>query len=469
MNKKLLVIIILIVFAIFYFFTGGKFKTSNIPGLDILDSASKNCTEKGGTIHVKQRGDGKEYKVCLFEDNRQCEAASLLAENCPVGGLKITGYITEAAVYCAILGGKYEITGMNDINEDGNCSFFNSKVCNVWDLYNGKCEKGEINAITYENEEFNFLLKLPNSWKDKYQIKREERGDGIRYISFDYGEPNLFKISIVPYSIWEKQDKKEGEYLGRNNADVFTFLYSSDPIRSDKQWGEEYLRMISSAESIKNTFKITKPYIFLERKTESGKNYDVEIMYPSVGAISNGQVNIEISDFVNGIANSFKEMVGKPDAWDGDNSLKIFYEPYEINNDFVSIRFEISEYIGGAHPNSYSKSFNYDLKNNKIIGLSDIFDSNKDYLNVISNKTIQYLLKVNNENGLTDEESIKQGAGPKIDNFKTFTFNKNTIVFYFDPNAVAVYVAGRQDVIFPLSSIKDILRSDAVVNYKLND
>ncbi len=34
---------------------------------------------------------------------------------------------------------------------------------------------------------------------------------------------------------------------------------------------------------------------------------------------------------------------------------------------------------------------------------------------------------------------------------------------------VAVYVAGRQDVIFPFSSIKDILRSDAVSNYELSD
>jgi hypothetical protein len=133
----------------------------------------------------------------------------------------------------------------------------------------------------------------------------------------------------------------------------------------------------------------------------------------------------------------------------------------------VSIRFEISEYTGGAHPDTYSKSFNYDLKNDKIINLSDIFDANKDYLNVISSKTVQYLLKVNDGNGLTDEESIKSGAGPQEDNFKTFTFNKNTIVFYFDANAVAVYVAGRQDVIFPLSSLKSILKDDAISNYGL--
>jgi putative hemolysin len=461
--------LIILVIIFFCFYGSDKFKTFSVPGLSILDSASKNCTDNGGTIQIKQRGDGKEYKVCFFEDNRQCEADSLLNGDCPVGGLKVTGYITGAATYCAILGGKYEITGMDNNAENGNCSFFNGNVCNVWDLYNGKCEKGASNAITYENEEFNFSLKIPGDWKDKYQVKREDGENGIRYIFFDYSDANLFKIAVVPYSFWEKQETKEGEYIGRNNADVFAFVYSSDPLRSDKQWGEEYLKMVSRAGDIKNTFKITKPYIFLEKQTENGKNYTIETMYPYVGAIENGQVNIEISNFVDNIVTFFKEMVGKADAWDGDNSLKIFYEPYEINSEFVSIRFEVSEYTGGAHPNTYSKSFNYDFKNNKIINLSDIFDVNKDYLNNLSNKTIQYLLKTNNESGLSDEETIRAGAGPKEENFKTFTFSKNTIVFYFNPNQVAVYVAGRQDVIFPLSPLKDILRSDAVSNYQLND
>jgi putative hemolysin len=471
MNKKPLIVIILIISAValFYFLSGGKFETSDIPGLSILDSASNNCTDKGGAIQEKQRGDGSKYKICLFEDNRQCEADSLLNGDCPIGGLKVTGYITEAAVYCAILGGNYEVTGMNNNAENGNCSFFNGNICNVWDLYNGKCQKGAIDAINYENQEFNFSLKLPSSWKDQYQVETKTGENEIRYISFDYEDANLFKISVVPYSFWANKTKKEGEYLGRNNTDVFAFIYSSDPLRSDKQWGEEYLEMISRAEDIKGTFKITKPYIFLEKETESGKNYTIETMYPFVGAVENGQVNIEISNFIENIKNSFKEAASGADAWQGENTLEIYYDPYEINSNFVSIRFEISEYTGGAHSMTYSKSFNYDLKKNKAIELSDIFDSNKDYLNNISAKSIQYLLKLNNENNFSDEESIKEGAGPKQENFEIFTFNKNTVVFYFNPYQVAPYVAGRQDVIFPFSSIKDILRSDALLNYGLND
>ena len=470
MNKiKLLILIIIAIIVLiggFYFFTG-KDKFSEIPGINFLNPAAKNCSDSGGILETKKRGDGAEYNLCIFEDNRQCETLSLLNNECPKGGFKITGYITEAATYCAVLGGKYEITGNTDEVEDGSCSFFSGKVCNVWDLYNGKCEKGVVNPIIYTNDEFSFSLNLPRNWENKYEVKKEEGKNNIKYIAFNYGEANLFKISVVPFSFWEKEKSHEGEYLNRDNVSVFVFVYSKDPLRSDKQWGEEYLSMISRVKDIKETFKIVKPYVFLEEKKEKGGNYAIEIMYPYVGAVENGQVNIEISNFVEEIVSKFKETAGKSDAWQGENSLKIFYEPFEVNSDFVSIRFETSEYTGGANPSSVSYSFNYDLKRNKRILLSDLFDSSKNYINAISERSIQYLLKINKEESFSDEEWIRGGAGPKEENFNVFTFNKETIVFNFNEYQVAPYAAGRQEVVFPLSALKDVLKADAVSDYGL--
>lgn len=468
MNKKLLIIclIVIIAAAVALFLFGGKVEVPKIAGIN-YSPASKNCIDNGGTLQTKKRDDGKEYDICFFEDNRQCETTSLLNSECPVGGLKVTGYITDAAVYCAITGGNYEITGNTNEVEDGTCSFFSGKVCNVWGLYNGKCEKGVVNPIVYTNDEFNFSLKLPRNWENKYDVKEESGENGIKYVAFNYGEANLFKIAVVPFSLWEKEKIHEGGYLDRDSADIFAFVYSKDPLRSDKQWGEEYLTMISRADDIKATFKITKPYVFLEKNNESGKNYTIEIMYPYVGAVQAGQVNIEISNFVDSIVSKFKEAVSKPDAWQGDNSLKIFYDPFEINSDFVSIRFEATEDTGGGNPQNTSYGFNYDLKKNKIILLSDLFDSSKNYIDAISGRAIQYLLKVNKDSQFSDENWIKEGAGAKEENFTVFTFNKETVVFHFNEEKVAPYVAGRQEVIFPFSLLKDVLRSDAVSGYDL--
>ncbi|MDQ7840937.1 MAG: DUF333 domain-containing protein [bacterium] len=63
----------------------------------IANPASDNCAKQGGTPAIKKRGDGGEYGVWMFADNRQCEEWAMLRGECPVGGIKITGYLTPAA------------------------------------------------------------------------------------------------------------------------------------------------------------------------------------------------------------------------------------------------------------------------------------------------------------------------------------------------------------------------------------
>ena len=107
----------------------------------IANPASVNCQEKGGQLKIETSGDGGQFGVCYFEDNRQCEEWALFRDECPVGGLKVTGYITEAARYCAITGGEYKITDEVADPEQGKCKFKNGAECDVWDFYNGKCDK----------------------------------------------------------------------------------------------------------------------------------------------------------------------------------------------------------------------------------------------------------------------------------------------------------------------------------------
>ena len=105
----------------------------------IANPASVNCTDKGGQLEIKKAGDNGEYGVCIFEDNRQCEEWALLRGVCPEGGLKITGYATDAEVYCAITGGTYNVPNEKAEKEQGTCEFKSGKKCDVWEYFNGKC------------------------------------------------------------------------------------------------------------------------------------------------------------------------------------------------------------------------------------------------------------------------------------------------------------------------------------------
>jgi len=76
----------------------------------LANPASENCVANGGRVVIETAGDGGQYGVCLFEDNRQCDEWALLRGACPAGGIKVTGYVTPQARYCAIRGGDYTVT-----------------------------------------------------------------------------------------------------------------------------------------------------------------------------------------------------------------------------------------------------------------------------------------------------------------------------------------------------------------------
>jgi putative hemolysin len=106
----------------------------------LANPASANCTQQGGTLSIQKNGSGGEYGVCVFEDNRQCEEWALLRGDCPVGGVKVTGYVTPAAQYCAITGGTYTVTGnSNTPQEIGTCQLPNAKACDATAYWNGGC------------------------------------------------------------------------------------------------------------------------------------------------------------------------------------------------------------------------------------------------------------------------------------------------------------------------------------------
>ena len=115
----------------------------------IANPASENCIAQGGTLAIEERGDGGQFGVCYFEDNRQCEEWALMRGDCPVGGLKVTGYITPAARYCVIAGGTYTITGNSGTDdEQGTCIFIDGSQCDAWDYYNGKCSGADSTSPT---------------------------------------------------------------------------------------------------------------------------------------------------------------------------------------------------------------------------------------------------------------------------------------------------------------------------------
>jgi len=122
-------------------------ETADQPGgetTQIANPASENCVAVGGNLVMADVTiDGEkfgEYGICEFEDNMQCEEWALFNGDCPQGGVKVTGYVSEAGKYCAITGGTYAATSMEgETFEQGTCTGPDGKECEVWDYYRGAC------------------------------------------------------------------------------------------------------------------------------------------------------------------------------------------------------------------------------------------------------------------------------------------------------------------------------------------
>ena len=101
----------------------------------MVNPASQNCLDKGGQLEIKKNKNG-EYGICIFEDNYQCEEWALFRGDCPIGGVKITGYNSDQEIYCAISG---------NIVEDNKCILKNNSSCSLYDFYNQNCPQNTKN------------------------------------------------------------------------------------------------------------------------------------------------------------------------------------------------------------------------------------------------------------------------------------------------------------------------------------
>ena len=102
--------------------------------------ASRHCLDLGGSLAFENDSSGGRFGICRFDDNRQCEEWALLRGACPAGGIRITGYATPAARYCALRGGRYQVlSDSGGAAEQGSCSFADGKSCAADAFFAGLC------------------------------------------------------------------------------------------------------------------------------------------------------------------------------------------------------------------------------------------------------------------------------------------------------------------------------------------
>ena len=143
----------------------------------------------------------------------------------------------------------------------------------------------------------------------------------------------------------------------------------------------------------------------------------------------------------------------------GPLTLQIDYDTSNFSDQIVNLKFTVYAFEGGAHGNTTTTTYTFDLGQQRVLSLSDLFVPGADPLSEIGPLVEADLdaRLTTDLNHLSDVDWIHQGTGENPDNYRSWTIMPDGLTFYFDPVQVAAYVAGTQTVTIPLAQLSNIL------------
>jgi hypothetical protein len=209
-----------------------------------------------------------------------------------------------------------------------------------------------------------------------------------------------------------------------------------------------------------------------EKKEENKKaHYEYEASYPQLDGVKDAKTdgfNKAVLNMINAHVSRFKK--DAPESFDASNpdgqpsGLWIDYDVTMANDDLISVVFNESEYeSGAAHPNSFSTTLNYDLKNGKEIKLRDLFNPSANYLQTISTQCMRILTAKLKKLEAFSEENVKEGTAPKAENFQSWNITRKGLLFNFDPYEVAAYALGPQEALISYENLQAVLKKDSPI------
>jgi Protein of unknown function (DUF3298)/Deacetylase PdaC len=209
----------------------------------------------------------------------------------------------------------------------------------------------------------------------------------------------------------------------------------------------------------------------IREKNREGK-YEVTVEYPQIEGDSRFDgFNQQARSMITKDVAAFKAAEGNPSEEETDladeaqtSTLDIGYNIRYATDDLISVEFSEGQYSrGAAHGSSITVVLNYDVKNRKKVALADLFQPKSNFLNVISSYCVNDLKTQTKTNDMLMEDQIKEGAGPRTDNYSAWTITRKGLWITFDPYQVAAYAAGPQHVLVPYSALKSIVRPDGAI------
>ncbi len=172
----------------------------------------------------------------------------------------------------------------------------------------------------------------------------------------------------------------------------------------------------------------------------------------------NPDLQAMVDTFLQDYYQTFIMILAEPIPVSAPYTLTITHEEFYFSDDIQGLVFSIYEYTGGAHPNTYYKTFTFDVTQNVEVTFMDVFAPDADVFATIKPLVQAQIQETLGE--MLDEQWLEDGTGENPANYQHFALTMSELILYFPPYQVAPYAAGSFVVRLPLSDLEAILADD---------
>jgi len=198
----------------------------------------------------------------------------------------------------------------------------------------------------------------------------------------------------------------------------------------------EYLKETMSLISIVNS----EDYV-LQRVNEKYKNSNIEVYYP---VTKYDLLNKEVKKIIDSRIDKFKQDVKDEIEY----SLFINFDMYRYKN-YYGFLFHVLVDFAGAHPNTNLFTVNYNSKDNKVINIDTLINSNNNIINLMSKYSYNILLQDEKIKEIKMPHMLKDGTVASKTNYDNFVFGREGLIVFFEKYQVAPYAYGEFSVNIP--------------------
>lgn len=199
---------------------------------------------------------------------------------------------------------------------------------------------------------------------------------------------------------------------------------------------------------------------------ENGNNITFDLKYPEVQFENEhvkNKINIalkeQIYEFKKYIEDIYNETMSTTPKEIVENSASFDFKgmstfEYEVVDNILSIRLNLIQFTGGAHPMTYVRDFNFDLNTGNVVKFKDLFneEGKKTYKQIVD-KIIVDTMNSNPDNYFTTEF---KGIGDNVQYYLT----KDNVVIFYQLYELAPYAAGIPEFKIPYETFKGLINVD---------